>query len=75
MKAKISKVDPCGCICETKDFYIPLIKRDKIQLIKLKDGTVIKGEPMTQNRLLLEIGEYKYWLLRNGELELIQERI
>ena len=75
MKAKISKVDPCGVICETKEFYIPLIKRNKIQLIKLKDGTVIKGEPMTQNRYLLEIGEHKYWLCKMGELELIQERI
>ena len=37
-------------------------------MIKLKDGTVIKGEPMKQDRHLLEIGEYKYWVLRTGEI-------
>lgn len=71
MKVKISKVGPVGDINESKEFYIPLIKKNKIQLIKLKDGTVIKGEPMKQDRYLLEIGEYKYWVLRTGEIIII----
>lgn len=75
MKAKISKVDPIGQIVKSKDFYIPFIKKNIIELIKLKDGTVVKGESMCQNRYLLEIGEYKYWLLRTGELILIDERM
>jgi hypothetical protein len=74
MKAKTSKVDPCGTIVKSKDFYIPFVKKNIIQLIKLKDGTVVKGEPMCQNRYLLEIGEYKYWLLQTGELILIDEQ-
>ena len=71
MKAKISKLDPVGDITECKEFYIPLIKKNKIQLITLKDGTKIKGEPMMQSRFLLEIGEFKYWVRKSGELELI----
>jgi len=62
MKAKISKVGPVGDINESKEFYIPLIK--------FKDGTKIKGEPMKQDRYLLEIGEFKYWLLTTGELNI-----
>jgi|Laugrespbdmm15sd_2_1035082.scaffolds.fasta_scaffold00393_7 hypothetical protein len=73
MKAKISKLDPLGTIEESKEFYIPLIKKNKIQWIKLKDGTKIKGEPMKQSRYLLEIGEFKYFVRRNGEIELINE--
>jgi len=72
MKCKISKVGPVGDINDTKEFFIPLIKKNKIQLIKLKDGTVVKGEPMKQDRYLLEIGEFKYWLFRNGEIDLIE---
>jgi hypothetical protein len=75
MKAKISKVGPVGDITETKEFYIPFVKKNIIQLIKLKDGTKIKGEPMKQDRHLLEIGEFKYWLLQTGELILIDERM
>lgn len=71
MKVKISKVGPVGDINESKEFYIPLIKKNRIQRIKLKDGTVIKGEPMKQDRYLLEIGEYKYWVLRTGEIIII----
>jgi hypothetical protein len=74
MKAKILKIDPTGQIVKSKEFYIPFVKKNIIQLIKLKDGTVVKGEPMCQNRHLLEIGEYKYWLLRTGELILINEK-
>jgi hypothetical protein len=68
MKAKISKIGPVGEIEESKEFYIPLIKKNKIQLIKLKDGTVVKGEPMKQCRHLLEIGDFKYWISRSGEV-------
>jgi hypothetical protein len=68
MKAKISKVGPVGDITESKEFYIPFVKKNKIQLIKLKDGTVVKGEPMKVDRYLLEIGEHQYWLLKSGEL-------
>jgi len=75
MKAKISKVGPVGDITETRGFYIPLIKKNAIQLIKLKDGTVIKGEPMKRERHLLEIGKHKYWVHRNGELEPIEEKM
>ena len=73
MKAKISKLDPVGTVEESKEFYIPLIKKNKIQWIKLKDGTKIKSEPMKQSRYLLEIGEFKYWLRKNGEIELIDD--
>jgi hypothetical protein len=72
MKAKISKIDHTGQILESKEFYIPFVKKNIIQLIKLKDGTVVKGEQMYQNRHLLEIGKYKYWVLRTGELILIK---
>jgi hypothetical protein len=75
MKAKISKVDPLGQIVNSKDFYIPFVKKNITQLIKLKDGTVVRSEPMCQNRHLLEIGEYKYWLLRTGELILVDEKM
>ena len=75
MKAKISKIDPTGQVVKSKEFYIPFVKKNIIELIKLKDGTVVKGEPMCQNRYLLEIGEYKYWILRTGELILIDERM
>jgi hypothetical protein len=68
MKAKISKVGPVGDITESKEFYIPFVKKNKIQLIKLKDGTVVKGEPMKVDRHLLEIGDFKYWVLQSGEL-------
>lgn len=68
MKAKISKVNPVGDITQTKEFYIPLIKKNEIQLIKLKDGSKIRGVPMKQERYLLEIGDHKYWVLRSGEL-------
>ena len=71
MKAKISKVDPLGQIVNSKDFYIPFVKKNITQLIKLKDGTVTTGEPMCKNKYLLEIGDYRYWILRTGELILI----
>jgi hypothetical protein len=73
MKAKISKVGPVGDIIESKEFYIPFVKKNEIQLIKLKDGTVVKGEPMKVDRHLLEIGEYQYWLLKSGEIIIINE--
>ena len=63
MKAKISKIDPIGNIVESKEFQIPFMKKDDIPL-----ETIINYEPMCQNKYLLEIGEYKYWLLRTGEL-------
>ena len=69
MKAKISKLGPVGDISESKVFYIPLVKKIKLQWIKLKDGTKIKGEPMKVHRYLLEIGEFKYLLHKNGEIE------
>jgi hypothetical protein len=68
MKAKISKVDPVGNITKSKEFYIPFVKKNNIQLIKLRDGTVVRGEPMKVDRHLLEIGEHKYWLLKSGEI-------
>jgi len=74
MKAKILKLDPTGTIEESKEFYIPLIKKNKIQWIKLKDGTKIKGEPMKKSRYLLEIGDFKYWVRKNGEIELIDDK-
>ncbi len=75
MKAKISKIDPTGQIVKSKNFYIPFVKKNRIELIKLKDGTVVRGEPMCQNKHILEIGEYKYWMLSTGELILIDERM
>ena len=74
MKAKISKLDPTGHFEESKEFYIPLIKKNKIQWIKLKDGTKIQGEPMKQTRYLLEIGEFKYFVRKNGEIDLIDDK-
>jgi hypothetical protein len=47
------------------------LKKNIIQRIKLKDGTVTTGEPMCKNKYLLEIGDYRYWILRTGELILI----
>lgn len=75
MKAKISKVSPVGEISETKTFYIPHIKKNVRQKIKLKDGSVIVGEPMKVDRYLLEIGNYKYWVKRTGEIELIDVKM
>ena len=75
MKAKISKIDPVGSIVVSKEFYIPFIKKNNIQLIKLKDGTVVKGEPMSISRHLLEIGEFKYWILKSGEIILIDDKM
>ena len=66
MKAKISKIDPIGNIVESKEFHIPFIKKDETPL-----DAIINYEPMCQNKYLLEIGEYKYWLSRAGELILI----
>jgi hypothetical protein len=74
MEAKISKLDPVGTVEESKEFYIPIIKKNKTQWIKLKDGTKIKGEPMKQSRYLLEIGEFKYWVRKSGEIELIDDK-
>ena len=71
MKAKISKLNPVGFVEESKEFYIPLIKKNKIQLIKLNDGTTIKSEPRKKSRYVLEIGEFKYWVRKNGEIELV----
>jgi hypothetical protein len=75
MKAKISKVSPVGEVNETKTFYIPHIKKSIKQKIKLKDGSTIYGEPMKVNRYLLEIGNYKYWIRRTGEIELIDVKM
>jgi hypothetical protein len=72
MKAKISKITPVGEIEDSIEFQIPFIK-DDTYLIKLNDGTVVKGEPMKQSRYLLEIGNYKYWVRNNGEIALIND--
>ena len=74
MKAKISRLNPVGDIEESKEFYFPLIKKNKIEWIKFKDGTKIKGEPRKQNRYLLEIGDFRYFVLKNGEIELINDK-
>lgn len=68
MKAKISELDPTGVEVKSKVFYFPFIKKNLIQLIKLKDGTVLRGEPMRQVRYLLEIEEFKYFVKRNGDI-------
>lgn len=73
MEAKISKLNPLGDIEESTEFEIPHIK-DDTYLIKLNDGVVLKGEPMKQYRFLLEIGDFKYWLRKNGEIELIEPK-
>jgi len=73
MKAKISKIGPVGDVVKSKEFYIPLLKKNIIQLIKLKDGTTLRGEPMMQTRHLLEIGDYKYWVRRDGEIIMIDQ--
>jgi hypothetical protein len=72
MKAKISKITPVGEIEDSIEFQIPFIK-DDTYLIKLNDGTVVKGEPMKQSRYLLEICNYKYWVRNNGEIALIND--
>jgi hypothetical protein len=72
MKAKISKITPVGEIEDSIEFQIPFIK-DDTYLIKLNDGTVVKGEPMKQSRYLLEIGNYRYWVRKNGDIELIND--
>ena len=73
MKVKISEIDPTGVSLKTKDFYIPFMKKNVVQLIHLKDGTTIKGEPMKISRYLLEIGEYKYIVYRSGKIILIED--
>jgi len=71
MKAKITKIGPVGESMDSKEFYIPLIKKNKVQLIHLKDGTTIHGEPMLVGRYFLEIADYVYRIHRNGKLEKI----
>jgi hypothetical protein len=70
MIVKISKINPVGDIEESIDFNFPFVD-DNTYLIKLNDGTVVKGEPMKKSRYLLEIGDYKYWVQRDGKIELI----
>ena len=41
MKAKISKVGLVGDVNESKEFYIPLINKNKVQMIILKDGNFL----------------------------------
>lgn len=72
MKAKILKVGPVGDTIDSKEFYIPLIKKNKIQLIHLKDGSTVKGEPMMVGRYFLEIADYVYRIHRDGKLEKIK---
>jgi hypothetical protein len=71
MKAKITEVDPTGVPIKTKEFYVPLLKKRKVELIQLKDGTIVKGEPMKQSRYFIEIGEYVYFVCSSGRLDLV----
>jgi hypothetical protein len=71
MKSKITKIDPTGVTIESKDFYIPFIGKTKKVTPKLTSEFSpdnIKYEPMCQNRFLLEIGDYKYWMRIDGEI-------
>jgi hypothetical protein len=70
MKAKITEVDPTGVPVKMKEFYVPLLKKRKVELIQLEDGTIVKGEPMKQNRYFIEIGEYVYFVGSSGRLDL-----
>jgi len=70
MKVKIKGLDPTGVVTEEAEFEIPLINKkfyDK-RNEKLKNNSIGEYEPMIQNRYILEIGEYKYFLRRDGEL-------
>jgi len=68
MKAILSMIDPCGSVVKSKKFYLPFIKKNIIQTITLKDGTKVKGEPMRQNRYILEVGDYKYFVSMTGKI-------
>jgi len=79
MKANITKYDPAGVVLESKDFYIPLIKKPKKgKSIKTdKDGmwVHIPYEPMRKSRCAITIGEFTYWVRPNGELDLIKKNL
>jgi hypothetical protein len=69
MKAKISIIDPTGCSEKEVDFYIPLIKKElKPKYVKFEDGKTMQIESMKHERYLLEIGEFQYWIYKNGKI-------
>jgi hypothetical protein len=74
MKAKISAIDPTGVTVESTEFYIPVIESDMGKDGMLEDGTIIKYESMCQNRHILEIGNYQYYLLETGKLISIEKQ-
>ncbi len=71
MKAKTISVDPAGVFGNTVEFEIPYGEQ-LTYLIPLKDGQVLRGECRLKNRTMLEIGNYRYWIWGDGELEFIE---
>ncbi len=69
MEVKISLLDPTGGIVKSENINIPFF--DKVNP-QLKNENGVRYEPMCQNRCLLEIGNYQYWIRYDGEIILIK---
>jgi hypothetical protein len=69
MKYKIKSFDPTGVELEVEEGEFPLIP--SVYESSRIDGVLY--EPMKKNRYLLEIGENRYWVGYNGELEKLGE--
>ena len=59
MKAKITKLDPCGCVIDEQEFELPLVDC----------GISTEYTSIAKHRFTLQIGEYIYYLYNNGHLD------
>jgi hypothetical protein len=69
LKAKVLKLDSLGSVLE--EFEIPMVFSEVKKVTCLHCNMTFETEPMHKNTYILEIGEYKYLIQKNGFIERI----
>ena len=73
MKLKVSALNPSTlAVIESKELYLPVIDKPS-RTIVLKGGQKVHDNSGAFYKYTLEIGAFKYWLKKTGELIKIEE--